>query len=287
MERLASPRSATGGLLIAAAYSLIALLPIGPRGTDPGLTIASGLVMAVAIVWVAVGMQKDRRTQFVVWFTLVFLNLAAAAIEGTLFAPELAPSALLAASLTRLLVASVAIGAIAATFFGLTESNRSTVVSRPLYDWLWRLLVAAGVYVALYFVIGGINYTLITRPYYESHAASLTVPPAQTVLLFEPIRGLLIALSVLPLILALRMRTRTMAATAGLMLFIAGGLVPLLPQTSLPVYLRVASLWEIFGQNFFTGVACALLFASPFQRSTEAPAPAGSLGGRTSRLTDS
>jgi hypothetical protein len=42
--------------------------------------------------------------------------------------------------------------------------------------------------------------------------------------------------------------------------FVVGGLVPLLPQTSLPLYLRLASLWEIFGQNFLTGVACACLF---------------------------
>ena len=51
------------------------------------------------------------------------------------------------------------------------------------------------------------------------------------------------------------------ALAAGVLLFVVGGLVVLLPQTSLPLYLRVASLWEVFAQNVITGAACAYLFA--------------------------
>ena len=274
-EALTWPRAVSGVALIAGFYSLMELLPIGAPGANVALTVASGLVLAIAIVWVAVQMRTDHRTQFVVWFALVFLNLAAVAAEGTLFAPELAPPASLAANVTRLLVASTAVGAVAAGLFGVAGGVRTGAASRPLNDWVWRLLTVAAVYVALYFVIGGINYSLVTRPYYESRAASLTVPSALTLFLYEPIRGLLIALSVLPLTLALRLRTRTVAAIAGLMLFVVGGLVPLLPQTSLPVYLRVASLWEIFGQNFLTGVVCALLFVRHGQGMMDAPAPEG------------
>jgi hypothetical protein len=109
---------------------------------------------------------------------------------------------------------------------------------------------------------------LVTHPYYESHAGGLTLPPAATVFSYEPVRGLLIALSVLPLCLALRRDPRTVAIVAGGLLFVIGGVVPLLPQASLPPFVRVASLWEILGQNFVTGVACTYLFIGGGQVGT-------------------
>ncbi|HET7465405.1 MAG TPA: hypothetical protein VFL29_01950 [Candidatus Dormibacteraeota bacterium] len=256
-----SLRSAVGLVAIAGAYTAIALLPIGTGSPDVALTCVSGVALAAGIVVIARWITGSRRTQFGVWFALVFLNLAAVAVEGTLFAPAAAPPSSLGANLIRLLAAAVVVAGLASALLGRRDVTHAPGAPvRPMSAWLWRLLAAAAIYIVLYLVIGGVNYTLVTRPYYESHAGSLVVPPAQTVLLYEPVRGLLIALSVLPLTLALRIQPRAAAVVAGVMLFVVGGLVPLLPQTLLPLYLRVASLWEIFGQNFLTGVACAYLF---------------------------
>ncbi|HET7465925.1 MAG TPA: hypothetical protein VFL29_04615, partial [Candidatus Dormibacteraeota bacterium] len=115
-------------------------------------------------------------------------------------------------------------------------------------------------------VIGGINFTLVTKPYYETHAGGVSMPPAEVIFVYEPVRGLMIALSVLLLTTAMQNRIEVVAVVAGMMLFIVGGLAPLLPQTSLPLYLRVASLWEILGQNFLAGVVCAYLFVEPKRR---------------------
>lgn len=243
--------------IVAAAYWATSLLPIGARrGADVALSLACGFTLAMAVVLVAPRLNISRARQFTVWFALIFLNLAAVAVEGTLFAPALSPPSLLGANLIRLAIGSAVIAGAVALIFG----TRARAEARGIGGWWWRVIAVAGLYLVLYLVLGGLNYSLVTHPYYESHAGSLTVPSLPTILLYQPVRGLLIAVSVLPLIAALRARTLVLAVTVGTLLFIAGGLVPLLPQSSLPLYLRVASLWEIFDQNFFTGVAAAYLF---------------------------
>ena len=264
--RLRSLRSAIALVAISSAYTTIALLPVGALSPNAALTAACGVALAAGMVVVTGWMPVSRGARFGVWFALVFLNLAAVAVEGTLFAPAAAPPSWLAANLVRLLVAAVAVAGLASALLGTKDGIAGPAApNRSLPGWLWRVLAAAAIYVVLYLIIGGLNYTFVTRPYYETHAGSLTVPPAQTIFLYEPVRGLLMALSALPLTLALRLRTSLVAVVTGAMLFVAGGLVPLLPQTSLPLYLRMASLWEIFGQNFLTGAACAYLYVGSRQ----------------------
>lgn len=255
-------KSFAAGALMAGAFTVLMVLPIAGGHADPALTTLSGLVVAVVVVPTASRVAGPAWRRFEVWFFLFFLNLTSVAIEGSLFAPAVAPPSKLAVNLLRLAVVSVSVAAILAVFVGHAGSPPLAISEsrRRWYDWAWRVIAAAMVYLAVYFVIGGLNYAFVTHPYYESHAGSLTVPSTEVVFAYEPIRGILIALSVLPLVLALRMRGAQLAAVVGAMLFIVGGLVVLLPQTSLPLYLRVASLWEVFAQNVITGVACVYLF---------------------------
>ncbi len=76
----------------------------------------------------------------------------------------------------------------------------------------------------------------------------------------ESIRAPLIVLSVLPLVLTVRTTRRRLVVICGIILFVIGGVVPLLHQVNiLPLFLLVASAWEIFFQNFLTGVVVAIL----------------------------
>ena len=263
-------RSVAGVALIAGSYSATAL--VGTDNVDVSLTIACAVALAVSMVLVAQRLRISARAHFAVWFGLLFLNLASVAIEGTLFAPALAPPSGLPLNLLRLAAGSAVVAGLMGVLFHDGEGKIGDhVATRSPFGWTWRILVLAATYVVLYLVLGGLNYTLVTHPYYEAHAGSLTVPSVATIFAYEPLRGALIALSVLPLILALRSRdyrTGPVALTAGLLLFVVGGVVPLLPQNSLPLYLRVASLWEIFGQNFLVGVACAYVFIGARSRRT-------------------
>ena len=125
-------------------------------------------------------------------------------------------------------------------------------------------------YLVFYAVFGALNYTLVTEPYYASHAGGLVAPAAGTVLAVELVRAPLLVLSIVLLILAARTTRRRVLIIAGLTLFWVGGIVPLTLQIdSLPAPLLLASAAEIFLQNFLTGVVTAWLFWSA--RTATAP----------------
>jgi hypothetical protein len=123
-----------------------------------------------------------------------------------------------------------------------------------------------------YWVFGGINYALVTRPYYETHAGGITVPAPTTVLVLEAVRGLLIAFSVLLLLLSMRGNRRRLMAMTGWLLFAVGGIIPLCWQiTTLPLFLLFASAVEIYFQNFCTGAVSAWLMG--IENTADAPLP--------------
>jgi hypothetical protein len=151
---------------------------------------------------------------------------------------------------------SLATAGLIAWLFG--QAAGSTIPHLPRrrawYSWAWRFLVSSFSYLLFYFIFGAINYALITRPYYAAHVSGLAVPPPQTVLLAEAVRAPLIVLSIVPCILLWTGKKSVLAVLCGIILFVIGGVIPLLTNTALPDLLRFASAIEIFFQNFLTGV---------------------------------
>ncbi len=128
------------------------------------------------------------------------------------------------------------------------------------FTWVWRYLTSTLSYVVFYFIFGTINYYYVTKPYYDSNVSSLVVPEPSIVLVAEIIRAQLIVISILPLILSARISKQKLALYCGLILFVIGGIVPLLLQIgNLPPVLLASSGVEIFFQNFLTGMVVVLL----------------------------
>jgi hypothetical protein len=75
----------------------------------------------------------------------------------------------------------------------------------------------------------------------------------------ESVRAPLIILSIVPLILAWKAKKSVLAVLCGTILFVIGGVIPLLLSPTLPDLLRLASAVEIFFQNFPAGVVAAVL----------------------------
>ncbi len=219
----------------------------------------------------------SRLQHLVVWCSLTVFNLGSVALEGAYFAPALItiPIPVL---LAQQLVATLAAGLAITVLFGRHGTSVSWMAAlrtRPWYSWVWRFLVSALSYLAFYFVFGGLNYSLVTRPYYESHAGGLTVPAPGTVLILESVRGLLIAISVLLLLLSMRGSRRQLMLTTGWLLFAVGGIIPLIWQIStLPWFLLFASGIEILFQNFLTGAVAAGLMGIEGPLETQADRPA-------------
>ncbi len=227
-------------------------------------SFVGGLIVGLFLGPMAASLPASRTRRWLVWGSVLFFNLTSVTIEGRFFASKLIGDALAGLLIQQTLTALATGWSITALFAPKQKAAPAPPARRPWFSWGWRLLVSALSYVVFYFIFGAINYGLVTKPYYQTHAGGLTVPPPQTVLVAELIRGPLIVLSVLPFLLTARASKTRQALLTGLILFAVGGLVPLTMQVnSLPFLLLAASAAEIFCQNFSTGIAAARLLGRP------------------------
>lgn len=223
-----------------------------------------GVIAGLSLGSVAPSIPASRMRHLVVWGSLIFFNMASVIVEGYFFAPALIGDAL-PALLFQQLLAALAAGWVITMLFAPRESAAPvSPARRSIPAWVWRFAAAALAYVIFYFVFGSINYMLVTKPYYATHAGGLAVPPVQVTLMAEVVRGVLIALSVLPLLLTAPADKKRLGAWTGFLLFAIGGLVPLTMQVgALPTFLLIASAWEIFAQNFTMGWVLTRLLGRP------------------------
>ena len=255
-------------LVIAMGYVLTSLLAAWLLGRQPqpgalGVSVLSGILIGLTLVPIAAQLETARLGQWVVCGSVLFLNMLSVAIEGGFFAPTLSLMFRMPGAWTAyLLFQSLATAGLIAWLFG--QRPRLTTPEpqheRAWYSWAWRFLVSAFSYLLFYFVFGAVNYALVTKPYYAAHVSGLAVPAPQTMLMAELVRAPLIVLSIVPLIVLWKGKKSVLAVLCGIVLFVIGGVIPLLLNTALPDLLRLASAVEIFFQNFLTGaVAVALL----------------------------
>ncbi len=257
-------------LIIATGYMLAAtiagrLLGRNPQWAGVGISLLSGILIGATLGPVAARTQGSRWRHLTVWGSALFLNALSVAIEGAFFAPRLNPMVVTPAPwIAFLLFQSLATAGLIAWLFGKNADSATPNPQRKRawYSWAWRFVVSAFSYLLFYFIFGAVNYALVTKPYYETHASGLVVPAPQTVFMAEMARAPLIILSILPLILTFKTKKPLLALLCGIILFVIGGVIPLLLNTALPDLLRFASAIEIFFQNFLTGVAAALLLGS-------------------------
>lgn len=219
-----------------------------------------GVIAGISLGPIAASMPTSRSRHWLVWGSVIFFNILSVTIEGYYFAPKMIGDAI-PALLIQQILAALATGWIITVLFAPKVTPAPVQPARRHWlSWTWRYLVSALSYPVFYFIFGAINYALVTKPYYATHAGGLTVPSPQTVLIAELVRSPLIILSVLPFLLTLRTGKTRLALLTGLILFAIGGLVPLTMQIgSLPFFLLAASAVEIFFQNFLTGVVSARL----------------------------
>lgn len=264
-------------LLVGAAYviavavggMIVTLLGFSlPEAENPIASLmwffVGGVIAGLFLGPVASSIPAARTHHFFVWGSLIFLNIASVAIEGYFFVPKLIGDALPALLIQQLVAALAASWAIIALFTSKESAAPVASINRSIPSWIWRFAVAVLAYVVFYFIFGSINYILVTKPYYDTHAGGLDVPAVEVTLAAEVVRGALIALSVIPFLLTVPADKKRLGALTGFILFAIGGLVPLTMQLGvLPLFLLLASAWEIFAMNFTTGWLLARLLGRP------------------------
>ena len=273
--RLSSLRVFWSSVLVALGY-MTGIFVAGVISAVLGLQVSAQLAHQSSLILFLIGIlllgafigpfasrsSLSRGQGFLLWGSLILFNLGSVMIEGAYFAPNLVsiPVPML---VIQQLCATMGAALVLTMIYhsaGETISWMSSLQRRPWYSWIWRFILSAMSYLIFYFVVGGLNYQLITKPYYETHTGGLTVPPVQVVLVVESIRSVLIVFSVFLFVLSACGTRRQLMVSTGWLLFAIGGIIPLILEIgSLPIFLLAASAVEIFFQNFFTGVVAGRL----------------------------
>ncbi len=203
------------------------------------------------------------KTILATWAVLAFVRSLGLGIEGSLFQPTAALSAIVGAVLgvlVSLLVAWLSVLLLMPKDQGLPENASH---ERSWWGWTWRVLVVGLAFFVFYFVFGATNAFLYTMNFYKNNPQyGLNLPAPAIIFLAQLIRGPLFGLGSLFIVRAANAPRRKAAVWLGILLFVVGGVAPYVEVTfrTMPLGFNMATLAEIFLQNFLTGVVAAYLF---------------------------
>lgn len=222
----------------------------------------TGILIGLTLGLISKLIKTSRKNHIFSIACIIFFNMVSVIIEGEFFAPGLLSKEVVIGLVFEELFVAVIIGIVISKLFLSSKAIKiNNLYSRVPWGKLsLRFILSSISYLVFYYIFGTINYSLITKIYYSTHNFGLNIPAPKTVFLVELIRSPLIIISILPLIITLDVSKKLRAILSGTVLFIIGGIIPLLQQlNSLPLFLLMASSVEIFFQNFLTGIVAALL----------------------------
>jgi len=222
----------------------------------------AGILFAAAFVPVARFGPRGVLAQFGVMVPVfLIVTLACLWSEAWIFVPEFRKHVgvrdLVAAAVTYAIFALVL--AVLAVLLKLRQAEGPSVELRPAGTLAALVLVCGLAYAFYYLVFGSIAYQFFTKQYYPQAADEV----ARVGAWFWPIeiaRGVLMTLAVLPAMRTLRLSRWQTAIAVGVLIWVTGGLAPLvLPTTGMVPRQRFIHVIEILTQNASLGITAGLL----------------------------
>jgi hypothetical protein len=250
-------------------FCLIGGLPLAlaaPTRSTIAQCWLAGILLSACFVPVALYGPKGIFKQFAVIGTAVlFVTSFCTWTEAMLFLPSAFKGhpwqALIGGSVVYLVIALIL--AVLARILKLrVEGDREAISKTGAI--IPAMIVAAGLcYAIYYFVFGAITFQFFTYKYYPD-AARLASSWGAWFWVLQTGRGILMTISILPVIYSLRLPRLQLAIVAGMIVWIGGGAAPLLMpldfMTSMQKFIHVI---EIFTQNFSLGVSAVYLLTRP------------------------
>lgn len=221
----------------------------------------SGIVLAAAFVPVALFGPRSFLGQFAVIAPLLaIVTVLCTWSEALIFAAgfkEHATQNLIGALVMYLTVAVVL--AVLAPVLKLPKASGSTVEHRSVPMTITLMAVCGVAYVVYYFIFGAITYQFFTKGYYPE-AAKIAQNLGLWFWVIQFTRGALMTIAVLPVIYTLRMSRWQTAIAVGALIWVSGGLAPLLvPNAFMGTTQRIIHIVEILTQNASLGITAVLL----------------------------
>jgi hypothetical protein len=133
--------------------------------------------------------------------------------------------------------------------FTLMDSVRPFFRHLSLGSWMWRFVLAAVIFVPVYYLFGMI-VVQFTRSYYEQNLFGLEIPDPAQVLLTQLFRGILFFVACLPILIAWHGSGLNLFWRLGLALFYLVGFQSLLIASWMPWSLRLPHMIEILFDEF-------------------------------------
>ena len=239
----------------------------------------SGILMAASFVPVALFGPRKGLGQFaVIAPVFLFVTVLCLWSEALIFVPDSrfsqhAGSILLSSIVMYTVLAAVL--AILGQLLKLSKPLELSVPHRSIPGAALMVVLSGLAYTLYYLIFGSITYQFFTKGYFPQ-AEHVVARLGGWFWAIEIGRGVLMALAALPVIQTLRMKRWQSAIALGLLIWIVGGLAPLVVPNELMVFKqRMIHVVEIFTQNFTFGVTAALLLRPRCAGlSVQHPAPA-------------
>jgi hypothetical protein len=248
-----------------AVFCLVGGLPLvlaAPSHDAIFQTWLAGILLAACFVPVALYGSRSIAAQFAVTGTAVlFVTSFCTWTEAMLFMPSAFKGhpwqALIGGSIVYLVIALIL--AVLARVLKLHREADRQIVAPPAPK-IPLMILSAGVCYALYYLVfGAITFQFFTYKYYPD-AARLASSWGMWFWALQIGRGILMTLSILPVLFMLRLSRGKLAIVAGMIVWIAGGAAPLLiPMDFMTPLQRFIHVIEILTQNFSLGVSAAYL----------------------------
>ena len=245
-------------------YCLLGGLPLTMAAAGAGHVgwwWLSGIVMAIAFAPVALFGPRGILPQFGVIAPAIFvISVVCIWSEAILFMPQVRQDALsgfIGSTVMYLLLSAVL--ALLARALRLTRDDGSVVPRRPPLM-TSAIVVACGCAYALYYLVSGaITYQYFTRGFYPD-APQQVAQLGGWFWVIQIGRGILMTMAVLPIVHTLRMARWHTALAVAAIVWVAGGLAPLLiPNDLMGTTQRIIHIVEIFSQNVALGITVVLL----------------------------
>ena len=257
-------------LFFALAFALLEVLHIGLLSShvvlDFVLSLTGGVLIGGLLAWMSAKMRLKRFGYFILISLILFVvGRFSNYVEGLFFTTMFANLSVLTAAVVFALLFSFVEGGLAAVLFlpesyeGSLFTELSTYFSeRRWSSWLWRILLASVAYFPIYFFFGMLISPFV-MPYYSDPSLGLKIPSFAVMVPVELFRGFLYVIIMLGVFSTVRAKRWTMAAIVGLVLYVPGGLVPLMSEHTLPPQIVPFHMIEIFADSIVYGVVLTRL----------------------------
>lgn len=250
-------------------YLLLGGVPLGLAALGGGHALPfylAGVLITASLAPVALYGPRSFLGQLALIVPiLVVVNSFCLWTESLIFMPAMraAASQTLLAMIIMNLVQGTTLAGLGMLLREFRGMPREPVALHPWRTLALRVCLCALAYVAYYLVFGGLTFHYFTRPFYPEAYQQV----AAVGIWFWPIqaaRGLLMTLAVLPAIATLHIRRWPAALAVGAILWVTGGLAPLLlPNPYFGNAQRVYHIIEILTQNASLGITAVLLLRLP------------------------